>query len=266
MDEAGRVRRWAKGGAGSDAACQALREYQRSFYYRFSSCPPVVIMIFSRDMKKKMSVKKRTVPVPPPFETHSPDTEARKRIPWPWIFAGLIAVSIVLAAVNKGWVVAAVVDGQPVFAWQLNETLRTRYGQQTLEGMIGETLIQREAKKSGVVVSSDDIKAKQTEILMSLGTEVSLEDFLKFQGLTEADFNQQLIIQLTVERLLTKDLVISEADIDNYIATSGATLMATEPAQLREEAKRAIMSNEVTDRLQPWFLELREKSNVMKFL
>ena len=132
--------------------------------------------------------------------------------------------------------------------------------------MIGETLIQKEAGRSGVVVTPDDIQAKQKEILSSLGTEVSLEDFLKFQGLTEADFNQQLIIQLTVERLLTKNLTVSEADIDNYIATSGATLTATEPAQLREEAKRAIMSNVVSEKLQPWFLELRQKSNVMKFL
>jgi len=223
-------------------------------------------MVFSKNMKKKMQVKKSIVPVPPPFETQAPDVSGKKRFAWQWVFAGLFVLLLVLAAVNKGWVVAAVVDGQPIFAWQLNSTLRTRYGQQTLEGMIGETLIQKEAGRSGVVVTPEDIQTKQKEILSSLGTEVSLEDFLKFQGLTEADFNQQLVIQLTVERLLTKDLIVSEADIDNYIATSGATLTATEPAQLREEAKRAIMSNIVSEKLQPWFLELREKSNVMKFL
>lgn len=213
-----------------------------------------------------MQVKKSVVPVPPPFESQASESVGKKRIPWQWIFAGLFVLLLILVAVNKGLVVAAVVEGRPIFSWQLNSTLRTRYGQQTLEGMIGETLIQKEAGRSGVVVTPDDIQAKQKEILSSLGTEVSLEDFLKFQGLTEADFNQQLIIQLTVERLLTKNLTVSEADIDNYIATSGATLTATEPAQLREEAKRAIMSNVVSEKLQPWFLELRQKSNVMKFL
>ncbi len=218
-------------------------------------------------MAKKTTSRKAVVPVPPPFETqHAPVVMKKPRFAWGWVL-GLLAVALlVLLSVNKGWVVAAVVDGQPVFSWQLDSTLRTRYGQQTLEGMIGEVLIQKEAQKAGVAVSADDLKEKQKEILSSLGTEVSLDDFLKFQGLTEADFNQQLKMQLTVERLLTKDMKVSEADIDNFIATNSASLMATEPAQLREEAKKAIISNEVSEKLQPWFLELRQKSNVMKFL
>lgn len=222
-------------------------------------------MVSFVDMKKASS-KKLAVPVPPPFEASPVDTFRGKRFSWQWVLVGLFVLLGVLAAVNKGWIVAAMVDGRPIFAWQLNSTLRTRYGQQTLEGMIGEALIKREAAKNGIVVSKDDIAKKQREILSSLGTEVTLEDFLKFQGMTEDDFNSQLVIQLTVERLLTKDKVVSEADIDNFIATSAATLTATEPAALREEAKNAIMSNEVSEKLQPWFLELRQKSNVMKFL
>lgn len=223
-------------------------------------------MVFSIDMTKKAQNKKSVVAVPPSYESQVSTPSVKGRFPWRWILGGLFVLLLVLAAVNKGWVVAAVVDGQPIFSWQLNATLRTRYGQQTLEGMIGETLIQKEARKTGVEVSAEDIAVKQKEILSSLGTEVSLEDFLKFQGLSESDFNQQLIIQLTVERLLTKNLVITDGDIDNYIATSGATLTATEPAQLREEAKRAIISNQVSEQLQPWFMELRQKSKVMKFL
>lgn len=218
-------------------------------------------------MTKKTTPKKAAVRVPPVFEAPVAQTPMnRKKFSWKWILMGLAVLLLIVLAANKGWVVAAVVDGQPILSWQLHSTLRTRYGQQTLEGMIGEVLIQKEAQKAGITVSSDDLKAKQKEILSSLGTEVSLEDFLKFQGLTEADFNQQLKMQLTVELLLTKNMNISDSDIDNFIATNSATLMATEPAQLREEAKKAIISNEVSEKLQPWFLELRQKSNVMKFL
>lgn len=219
-------------------------------------------------MAKKTTSRKAVVPVPPPFETqHSSAAVMKKtRFSWKWALGVLAVALLILVSVNKGWVIAAVVDGQPIFSWQLHSTLRTRYGQQTLEGMIGEVLIHKEAQKAGVSVTAVDLKEKQNEILSSLGTEVSLEDFLKFQGLTEADFNQQLKMQLTVERLLTKDMKVSESDIDNFIATNSATLVATEPAQLREEAKKAIISNEVSEKLQPWFLELRQKSNVMKFL
>lgn len=218
-------------------------------------------------MTKKIAMKKASVPVPPPLESYISSVPVRAtRFSWKWALFVLAGLFLILIATNKGWVVAAVVDGRPIFSWQLHQTLRTRYGQQTLEGMIGEVLIAKEAQKSGVSVSDEDLKAKQKEILSSLGTEVTLTDFLKFQGLTESDFNQQLKMQLTVERLLTKSMDISQSDIDNFIATNAASLVATQPAELREEAKKAIISNEVNEKLQPWFLELRQKSNVMKFL
>ena len=34
--------------------------------------------------------------------------------------------------------VAAVVDGRPVWSWELNSVMADRYGKQTLEGMISE--------------------------------------------------------------------------------------------------------------------------------
>lgn len=223
-------------------------------------------MWYSTDhMKREKIRRQKTVPVPPLYESAEP-TSLKTRFPWKWILVGLIVLFAVLTVVNKGWLVAATVDGQPVFRWQLSNTLISRYGQQTLEGMIGETLIAKEARKSGVIVTDGEMKDKQKEILSSLGTNVSLEDFLKFQGLSEKDFQQQLKIQLTVERLLTKDLSITEKDIDNYIATNRATLIATEPAMLRQEARKAIIGSVVGEKLQTWFVKLREKAKVMKFL
>ena len=73
-------------------------------------------------------------------------------------------------------------------------------------------------------------------------------------------------MQLTVEKLLGRDIQITEADIDNFIATNSATLTATEPAKLREEARNTIMSQKISEKLQPWFLEIKEKAKVFKFL
>lgn len=217
-------------------------------------------------MPKKIAAKKNSVPIPPQFDSVTARTMRRPGFSRRWVFIGLALLFVILLAANKGLVLAAVVNGKPIFSWQLNNTMRTRYGQQTLEGMIGESLIASEARKSGVLITDADIQAKQKEILSSLGTDVNVADFLKFQGLTEADFHQQLRVQLTVEKLLTRDLTITETDIDTYIATNRALLTATEPAALRDEAKKAIIGNTVSEKLQSWFLELRQKSNVMKFL
>lgn len=215
---------------------------------------------------QKIKSKKQLVPVPPSLEVPLVTPTRVRRFSWKWVIIGLIFVFFVLLAANRGWVIVALVDGKPIYSWSLNTLLRSRYGQQTLEGMIGETLIEKEAKKSDVVITDKDLQDKQNEILSSLGESVNLSDFLKFQGISESEFNQQLRVQLVVERLLTKDLVIAEQDIDRYIATNRALLVSTDAAKLRDEARRAIISSTVSEKIQEWFVGLRSKANVIKFL
>ncbi|MBI3577760.1 SurA N-terminal domain-containing protein [Candidatus Gottesmanbacteria bacterium] len=179
---------------------------------------------------------------------------------------GLLVASALLIA-NKSWVVAGVVNGKPIWSWQLNRVLTSRFGKQTLEGMISEQLIADEAAKQGVVVSKEDIDKKQGEILKTLGGgNVKIDDLLKYQGITKADFDNQIRLQLTVQKILGKDLVITDDDVTRYIATNSATLTATEPAQLRAEARQAILDAKVGEKLQPWFLELKNKAKILRFL
>lgn len=178
----------------------------------------------------------------------------------------LFILLIVIMVMNKGMFIASLVNGKPIFTWQLHSVLRARFGQQTLEGMIGEMLIQEEAKKAKILVTKEDVDAKEKEIVSSLGANVSLDELLKFQGLSKKDFEKQVRLQLTVEKLLSKDITVSEKDIDAYIASQGATLVATEPALLRTEAKQAIITRAVSEKLQDWFAELRQKAKVLRFL
>lgn len=178
----------------------------------------------------------------------------------------LVVALLVLLGVNKGMFVASLVNGKPIFTWQLHSVLRSRFGQQTLEGMIGEMLIKDEARKAGLIITKDDVAAKEKEIVASLGANVSLDELLQFQGLSKSDFEKQVMLQLTVEKLLSKDLVVSEYDIDAYIATQAATLNATDPASMRVEARQAIVASSVAEKLQGWFAELRQKAKVLRFL
>jgi hypothetical protein len=216
-------------------------------------------------MAKRKMKSQSVVEIPPAFS--SPTSSVSPKMPsWKIVVIGLIVLAGILLATNKGWVVAAVVNGKPIYTWQLNHTLRARFGEQTLEGMIGETLIAEQAKSSGVQVTQQDVDAKQQEVLASLGADVKLEDLLKFQGLTKEDFINQLRLQLLVEKLLTKDLTITDTDVNNYIATNRATLTATDPAMLKAEATQQIKTNTVNDKLQEWFSQVREGAKVLKFL
>jgi len=214
-----------------------------------------------------MARKKAVTKLPP--ENLIPIESANPTRRFPLTKVALIVVVLGLVAIfvsNKGLLVAAVVNGRPIFRWQLTSVMISRFGQQTLDSMISQALIDVEAKKAGIIVSQTDIAQKESDLVKSLGGDVSIDDILKYQGMTKADFEDQLRLQLTVEKLLGKDIIITDADIDAYIATSGSMLAATDEAGLREEAKQAIFSQQVNDKLQTWFTDLRSKAKILRFL
>lgn len=175
---------------------------------------------------------------------------------------GLIAIFVS----NKGLLVAAIVDGKPIFRWDLNNVLVARFGKQTLEGMISQRLIDEEAAKAGVSVSQQEMDAKTKNLVDQMGGGMTLDQLLQYQGMSRADFDSQLKLQLTVEKLLGKDIQVSDDEIANYVATNSATFTATDEAGIKEEARQQILSQKINDKLQPWFTQLKTKANILRFL
>ncbi len=182
----------------------------------------------------------------------------------------IICLLIVLLAgiflVKNGLIVAAMVNGKPIFRWDLTSVMMSRFGKQTLESIISEALIHDSAGKAGVVATKEEVAAKEAEILKSMGGESSIEELLKFQGITKDEFDRQISLQLTVQKLLGKDIQITDSDIDAFIATNQASLTASDPAQLREEARRALLDQKVGEKVQPWFTDLKNKAKIIRFL
>jgi parvulin-like peptidyl-prolyl isomerase len=182
---------------------------------------------------------------------------------------GVLAVSILVAAgiyfaASRGWIVAALVNGKPIFGWKVNQALVSRYGAQTLESLISEQLIADAAAKSGVVIPQSDVDAKVNELVESLGPDVKLEDVLMYQGMTRSEFDNQIRLQMTVEKILGKDIEISDEDVDDFIATNRDALTATDEAGLREEAKEAILSQKINEEIQTWFADLKAQAKIVR--
>ena len=221
-------------------------------------------------MKKTKASKRSSVRVPSASldvtPVNSPAPSVGRMQPKWMIVAALVVILGGLLLTNKGILFAAIVNGKPIFSWELNHMLKARFGEQTLEGMIGERLVFEEAQNKGVSVSQEEMDAKKAEIVASLGGDAQFEDLLKFQGMTREDFEHQIRLQLLVQKLLGNDVEVTEEEVDAYIANNRAMLTATDPAQLRTEARTVILDQKVSEKIQPWFLELKENAKVMRFL
>lgn len=182
-----------------------------------------------------------------------------------WLILLLLVLLVGFFLVKKGYVVAAVVNGKPIFRWELNAQITSRFGQQTLESMITEKLIADAAVKEGVVVSQTDIDAKVASITATLGPNVNLEQLLTYQGMTRADFEHQVRLQLTVEKVLGKGIAVEESEIDTFLKNNREVMTATDEAALRLEARETLVSQKTSEKMQPWLMELRDNSKITKF-
>jgi hypothetical protein len=197
----------------------------------------------------------------------SADTEGRKKRNTRAIIVGVLLVGlIVLFFFNRGIFIAAIVDGKPIFRWQLNRTMSSRYGQQTLEGMIGETLIADQALREGIVVTQQEVDEKVGEIVAGLGENIDINRLLELQGMTRSEFENQVRLQLTVERVLTKDLSITEADIAQFEATNAGRFTASDAATMRTQVRQAIVDEYVSNHFQTWFTALKDKASIVRYL
>ncbi len=174
-------------------------------------------------------------------------------------------VILFLVALNRGWIISAIVNGRPIFRSTVNATLMSRFGKQTLDNMITERLIADEAKKANIMITQKEIDAKEQEVLKSFGGNVTLDEVLKFQGMTKADFDEQIKLQMLLTRIIGKDIKITDEEIATYRTNNNTSLVATEEASLQAEAREAILTQKVGEKIQPWFTELRSKAKIFTF-
>lgn len=182
-----------------------------------------------------------------------------------WVAGAVVVLLVGFFLVKQGYIVAAMVNGTPIFRWELNNQLSRRFGEQTLESMITEELIMGAAQKEGIVVTADDVNAKITAITQTLGPNVNLEELLRYQGMTRADFESQVRLQLTVEKMLSRDVAVTDEEVRSFITENRDTMTATDEAALATEAREAVMSQKTSEKMQPWLMELRENAKISKF-
>lgn len=178
----------------------------------------------------------------------------------------ILAIFALVIWKNKGWIVAATVNGQPVWRWNLEQRFVSRYGTQTLDEMVNEQILKNEAAKQGIVVSDADVSVKISEIEKTLKGKITLKEALLQQGMTMDDFRRQVQIQVLIEKLTARKVTVSDKEIADYISQNKDSLTATDEAGMNVEAKNAILQTKKSQEFQKLFADLKKNAKVTKYL
>ncbi|KOS70331.1 foldase [Lysinibacillus contaminans] len=105
----------------------------------------------------------------------------------------------------------AVIDGDVITRQQWMVAMEDRYGKETLQNLVNESVMEKSAEKF-------KIKVTDKEIDLELALMRSAQDKIDtaMQNLSDEQLRQTLRSQLILDKVLTKDLVIEEASIEKY--------------------------------------------------
>jgi foldase protein PrsA len=110
----------------------------------------------------------------------------------------------------------AVVNGSKVTKQAFYDRLKKTAGKDVLAGMIQRQLIEDAFTKAGLTLTDAEIQEKLTEIQAKFPSPDAFKEELDKQGLTMDDLKKELAFQLKVEKLCTKDVKYTEADLQKF--------------------------------------------------
>lgn len=176
-----------------------------------------------------------------------------------------IAGILLLATYKKDWFIAAIVNNQPISNLELQSRLNKQFRAQTLNQMVNEKIILDEAAKNNALPSDKEVDNKIAEIEKSVGGVQTFNTLLTQQGQTRDSIKQQLKIQLSIEKLYSKDATVSADEVSKFLESNKDSLRATDSASQEKEAQDTLRQQKLSQVFQQKFQDLRTKAKIQVF-
>lgn len=159
------------------------------------------------------------------------------------------------------------VNGETITKEELYQRLEKRAGKQVLDEMITEKLILQEAAKNKIKVTDKEIETKLADMKTRMGGEKSFNAQLKQSGYTLEDINKQVEIQTIVEKLLGKNVKITESEIKKFYDDNKEIRFKNKKLEeVRGQIAEALKQAKYEQELPKWIESLKKKSKIVNDL
>ncbi|MBX4188093.1 MAG: SurA N-terminal domain-containing protein [Candidatus Doudnabacteria bacterium] len=185
------------------------------------------------------------------------------------VLALILAVVIVgsLAYYYKSFFVAATVNGKPISRWAVIKELEQQSGREALDSLITEKLISAEAKKQNVQVSEDEINVRIKQLEGQIAAQGgTLDEMLATQGVSKADLEDQIVLQVKAEKILGDKLNVTEEDVIKFVADSGQALEAGKEEEQKAQIRENIKQQKFNEQIVAWIDDARTKASINEFV
>ncbi len=217
--------------------------------------------------KKKIEKEEVSTPVTPTARTESTLSSRRPafRLKRSYVIAGIAAL-VLLGALYllRNYFIVATVNGQPITRLEYMKELEAQAGKQAMNSIVTKTLILQEAKKNNVSVSNEEIDKEIKTIEQNLEKQgQKLDSVLTLQGLTRESLREQISLQKLIEKMVGKDVKVTDKEVTDYITANQASLpTGVEETEQKKQVTEQLRQQKLNDKAQEWLQKLQQNAKV----
>lgn len=130
--------------------------------------------------------------------------------------AVLSSALIALVGCSDGEESVATFDGGKVTKEALYQELAASNGEQTVNVMVRDSIVEKEAEKLKVTVSKKELEESLVELKAQYGSDEAFEQALETYNVTKADIEKDMKSDLLLEKVLKKQVKVTEDEMKAY--------------------------------------------------
>lgn len=168
----------------------------------------------------------------------------------------------------KGLFLAATVNGQPIWRYNLIRELEKQSGKRALDAIVTKELVLQEAKKQNVTISDEEINKEIDKLRENLKkNNQDLNQLLASEGISEPEFREQIMLQKIVEKIAGKDIEITDQGVSDYISENKDMFPKdSNPEDLKVQVKDQLTQQKLSEKIQEWITSLRNGAKINYYL
>ena len=160
----------------------------------------------------------------------------------------------------------AIVNGERLYRKDFYTKLEETYGSSIVSQMIDEALVYQEADKKEINITDKEIDAEINTLEEQYGGAEELQNELDLRNISIEKLRKQIETTLIVEKILSKDITITEDEIkafyDQYKDVLFTETEVPEYEDAKETVKETLRDQKISEGVQSWLQELRDESSI----
>lgn len=213
----------------------------------------------SKKNKKKTLPKVKTVS---PKVSKSPAKKNQAQT-FNLLVAALVFMVLAMGYMRfKYLLVPATVNGSPIFSWKYVKTLHQTAGTQTIDQLVVEKLIEQEAKDQNIEISQEELDLEFERLELQFESVGGLDAFLSSQGLKKKDIDDQVKLNLKVQKIVADSVSVTDEEVDEYYQTNKDVFVDLAPEEAKEQAAKTLYEQKLQQQIGIWVQDLRAKGQI----